>query len=156
MSKKSQFLSCNKNNTPEPVKLKVCAGELQEVYINPTLNISNFTRAELSFEDKKTFPVCIVLKGESDMLINYLKFEGNTLIKIRECYGINRRIYEILDIYCDDKDECSICLTEIKSIMIVPCRHFCLCRRCMNYLMSRDKKCPVCRSYIKIGYKLEY
>lgn len=39
---------------------------------------------------------------------------------------------------------CSICMTEIKNIILLPCRHFCVCHQCFDKI----DKCPVCRSAI--------
>ncbi len=38
--------------------------------------------------------------------------------------------------------ECVVCLTERKTIVLLPCRHLCVCGACFTQL----DKCPVCRS----------
>ncbi|RUP47392.1 hypothetical protein BC936DRAFT_145788 [Jimgerdemannia flammicorona] len=42
--------------------------------------------------------------------------------------------------------ECVICISEAKSTVVLPCRHFCLCRDCAETLRLRNNKCPICRS----------
>lgn len=50
-------------------------------------------------------------------------------------------------IYTDDNPECSICLTEEKAIIFVPCGHFATCNNCDKKLPNR--KCPICRKDIR-------
>eukprot|EP00475_Leptophrys_vorax_P032730 TRINITY_DN5089_c0_g1_i1.p1 TRINITY_DN5089_c0_g1~~TRINITY_DN5089_c0_g1_i1.p1 ORF type:complete len:528 (-),score=144.65 TRINITY_DN5089_c0_g1_i1:34-1617(-) len=40
------------------------------------------------------------------------------------------------------QDDCSICLTEVKNVILLPCRHCCVCHLCFEKI----DKCPVCRS----------
>lgn len=42
----------------------------------------------------------------------------------------------------DDAEECLICLTDQKEILLLPCKHFCVCSECFVHL----DKCPVCRA----------
>ncbi|XP_020809256.1 uncharacterized protein LOC110184949 [Drosophila serrata] len=42
---------------------------------------------------------------------------------------------------------CVICLERIRTIVIMPCRHLCLCCECCDQLMLRyENRCPVCRN----------
>jgi hypothetical protein len=38
--------------------------------------------------------------------------------------------------------ECTVCLTEPKDTVLLPCRHLCVCKTCFSHI----DKCPVCRS----------
>jgi len=38
--------------------------------------------------------------------------------------------------------DCSVCLTDPKNTVLLPCRHLCVCQTCMRHL----DKCPVCRA----------
>ena len=44
-----------------------------------------------------------------------------------------------------EKDEklCGICQDQIKTIVLLPCHHLCLCGLCLN--RKKWKKCPICR-----------
>lgn len=48
-------------------------------------------------------------------------------------------------------DECVVCLTESKKVLLLPCRHLCVCGQCLTFI----DKCPVCRAtfeeYVLIG-----
>jgi hypothetical protein len=58
----------------------------------------------------------------------------------------NRAAYLTRDVYGQqddgDEEECIICLSHRKAITLLPCRHLCVCAKCM----SRLELCPVCRS----------
>lgn len=44
---------------------------------------------------------------------------------------------------------CVICLERSRSIVIMPCRHLCLCKECSQQLLMRyESRCPVCRNDI--------
>lgn len=40
------------------------------------------------------------------------------------------------------EDDCVICMCEEKTVMLLPCRHFCVCPTCL----VKIDKCPVCRA----------
>ena len=39
-------------------------------------------------------------------------------------------------------EDCVVCLTDPKSVVLLPCRHLCVCETCLVFL----DKCPVCRA----------
>ncbi|ALC40312.1 CG2617 [Drosophila busckii] len=47
-------------------------------------------------------------------------------------------------------DVCVICLERGRSIVILPCRHLCLCKHCSQQLHRTEggHRCPICRNYI--------
>ncbi|CEM15602.1 unnamed protein product [Vitrella brassicaformis CCMP3155] len=51
----------------------------------------------------------------------------------------------------EESTECDICMADKRCIVLVPCRHFCLCGTCAATLMSRpvdQRLCPSCRQKI--------
>lgn len=56
-------------------------------------------------------------------------------------------------IYDNEEDtDCVICMDAIKSIVLVPCGHYCLCEDCsvkLEILTIGDRKCPMCRTVIE-------
>lgn len=44
----------------------------------------------------------------------------------------------------DNETECMICYDQPRSVLFLPCRHFCVCSSCFRLL--RDERCPLCRS----------
>ena len=46
-----------------------------------------------------------------------------------------------------DKRLCVICTDNNKSILLMPCKHFCLCKECLSHINSSE--CPLCREPIE-------
>ena len=48
-----------------------------------------------------------------------------------------------------EKDEklCGICQDQIKTIVLLPCHHLCLCGQCLT--RKKWKKCPICRERVQ-------
>ena len=40
---------------------------------------------------------------------------------------------------------CVICLSDIRNVLLLPCRHFCLCHSCAENLKFQSSNCPICR-----------
>lgn len=54
------------------------------------------------------------------------------------------RVFEV-----DPAPECCICMSDDKSVIFIPCGHYCTCGSCAQRLMGTDgSKCPICRSMI--------
>ena len=67
------------------------------------------------------------------------------VIKVKE-----RKVKEAL-VTEEEKRMCVVCQTEAKSVLLMPCRHMCLCKECSrNNAMD---KCPLCR--VKITQKID-
>ena len=46
-----------------------------------------------------------------------------------------------------DKRLCDICTDNNKNILLMPCKHFCLCKKCLSH--ENMSKCPLCRKPIE-------
>uniref|UniRef100_A0A0N5AL85 RING-type domain-containing protein n=1 Tax=Syphacia muris TaxID=451379 RepID=A0A0N5AL85_9BILA len=45
---------------------------------------------------------------------------------------------------------CCICLESLRTVLLQPCNHFCVCSLCMDRLMSTSEpRCPVCRTSVE-------
>ncbi len=45
---------------------------------------------------------------------------------------------------------CVICQDKEKCIMILPCRHLCICQDCQGPLLAQDSvSCPICRKPLR-------
>jgi len=44
---------------------------------------------------------------------------------------------------------CCICQDQEKCIMMLPCRHLCICSGCMEPLRTHRNTCPICRKQVK-------
>ncbi|XP_046390813.1 uncharacterized protein LOC124159207 [Ischnura elegans] len=43
---------------------------------------------------------------------------------------------------------CSVCQERRKTVIVLPCRHLCLCVECVTPVERMSKKCPLCRRHI--------
>lgn len=77
-----------------------------------------------------------------DDILSRLSLEELTVVSKK----INERI--------EDIRRCKICLSSCSVIMLLPCRHTCMCSDCSEKHKKSDNKCPVCRSIIHDRIKI--
>jgi hypothetical protein len=55
----------------------------------------------------------------------------------------------------EDIRRCKICLSSCSVVMMLPCRHTCMCSECNDaHEQTNDTKCPICRSSISDRIKI--
>ena len=54
---------------------------------------------------------------------------------------------------CDDSSLCVVCINKPKDVLLLPCRHMCVCLECCESILQADPLCPLCR--IKIESHLQ-
>lgn len=88
------------------------------------------------------------------LAINALKLFAVVFIPIRTFLPNIWRLGQIHEDYvnpsaCPSKTDmhnlCVICHDKIKLIVLLPCRHLCLCRDCFKQLRRYRQECPMCR-----------
>lgn len=51
----------------------------------------------------------------------------------------------------DVSQRCVVCRDRQKRVLLLPCKHLCLCDECADYLLfcTERRDCPLCRTYIE-------
>jgi hypothetical protein len=78
--------------------------------------------------------------GECERLERIIK---NTLAKVEE--RKSALISEAMSKSGDEQKMCVVCLDLEKTVLLLPCRHVCVCKVCSRQIDN----CPVCRGYIE-------
>ena len=66
----------------------------------------------------------------------------------RKGAGVEEELLREVEREREDK-LCVICTDMEKCIMMLPCRHLCICERCMALLKNHGNSCPMCRKPVK-------
>nr|QBK85057.1 MAG: ubiquitin-protein ligase [Pithovirus LCDPAC02] len=92
-----------------------------------------------------------------EFFIKYKKRKDEEIVKYvyEEIIKYKKRKDEEIMKYKKLKDEeimknegnvCCICLDDIRNVVILPCKHMCICKKCSKLDIE---KCPLCRQNIK-------
>ena len=68
-------------------------------------------------------------------VVSQLVMTDDSALEMHDLYGIEEA----------EDTLCTVCLSEPKDIIPLPCRHFCICHECFEHVQG---KCPVCRAEI--------
>ena len=49
----------------------------------------------------------------------------------------------------EDAMRCVICMSERKSVMLMPCNHVCVCAGCLELQLEHFGTCPLCMTSIQ-------
>lgn len=135
---------------------------LLEIYGQPTLYMKR-ERIENEIERKE-------IKNKSGKYSNYhikderMERDNNaitttiTIVNMEEGESSQMSV-ETPKSTTSSNQECVICLANIRNIVMLSCRHMCICEECVGDASSRIDKCPICRqtydSLLKIDYDIK-
>ncbi len=54
----------------------------------------------------------------------------------------------------DDSRLCCICLDEVKCVVLMPCKHLCVCDSCCGPRSGTLRSCPICRERVEHHFKV--
>jgi RING finger protein 26 len=80
---------------------------------------------------------------------NMLKRSGK--IELEKCSNIH--LLRQLEQEREDK-LCIVCHDQLKCVILLPCRHFCLCQTCVSIIRETDPSCPLCRRFVADSMKV--
>ncbi|OMJ65797.1 hypothetical protein SteCoe_37605 [Stentor coeruleus] len=123
------------------------------------INLDSLSKNQLEVADKCTFPIIIEITSTDtekkiQTLISCFKIikesDNYSGVIVKQTIKANEKYYPLLNLYGTSTDsqesECLICLTELKTIAVLPCRHVCYCEACVNEVKNKNKTdCPICR-----------
>lgn len=161
----SNYYYIDPDKYPSPQTFTFESGDKQHFKNLCLIDVKKYTEDELSFKDKKTFPLIIEITPFTNLnsyaLTSYFKItnsSGHCLLScIRQKIVVNGIPHELKDLFCykSEGNECSICLTEKKEMVVIPCHHACLCQGCAEHLKTENRiNCPICRGPIRQILKL--
>lgn len=78
--------------------------------------------------------------------------EASKIAKTTPMY-VNKQLYQELE---EERESrlCVVCQDEVKCVILLPCRHLCLCDACTFAITRRREGCPVCRQRIRETMKV--
>lgn len=123
---------------------KVLRMDCPEYFVNNKYQI--LRRISREIRDKKIITIFVLIP----LLLSFIKLgaigyrwfkKWNNLRKMRDCGQLNN----IQKIFMSDV-KCSICYENINNVILLPCKHFCVCKDC--YLKMDEKRCPNCKDHI--------
>ncbi|XP_017779031.1 PREDICTED: uncharacterized protein LOC108564480 isoform X1 [Nicrophorus vespilloides] len=73
---------------------------------------------------------------------------NKTVFKLRD----KRKKKEVVQKLAVEESEnacCVICRERLKCVVILPCKHLCLCTECTNVMHLFRRRCPICRTFVE-------
>jgi len=122
------------------------------------------TRRNLYYhQGSRLYPLVVVLQtagnAEPQMQLTYATFKGHegdalTVSAVRQKLQCHGAVYDMKEVYgaeqsAIDTAECVICMSNPKSIAVLPCRHLCMCSDCAKDLHRSMDGCPMCRCKVE-------
>ena len=170
LQKQSSFekhLICSKkDNFNFKINIPLSIQELDQIFIpktppNKIIRYKLLIRLEpIDYKNRFTNQYYFNFNLKKEITVNLIKHK----IEIKNKSFLIYDIYGIEDFKDNEQDSkalkqiCNICLDEIISVLILPCRHMSLCLNCANMYnevneetgeFKLTKECPVCREKIK-------
>ncbi|KAG1712254.1 hypothetical protein DVH05_000004 [Phytophthora capsici] len=67
---------------------------------------------------------------------------GRTPVIVKKLHFTAANVFSSQEIFGHLGSECVICLERVPAVILLPCRHLCVCRECLEEI----DQCPICRS----------
>ena len=53
-----------------------------------------------------------------------------------------------------EEEECVVCLDAVSTVVLLPCKHKCLCDKCYGVLKMQKVRCPLCRQEEEVPFEM--
>ena len=161
-----QKVQCYDENKKSCYPINLPPGWLPEEDVLTTLIV----KLEVLMEEEEIKDDVKIKQEISYINIKQLKIKkqiilyNNKKYELCELYGDDNQLNssfiegESAEAHDDDDDHantCVICLTNLKVITCLPCRHLCICKECSELLSQNDNKCPLCRTVVESYLNLQ-
>ena len=161
-TKNTHVYHIDTNSLPKPQNFTVPPQDSGHFINQYKINLANISQNILEISDRCTYPIIIELftkspENHSQILITKFKIskehEIHTPVMVKQTMKMDNEYRELFNLFgtseVNQEAECLICLTEKRTIAVMPCRHVCFCPACVGEIKKNNKlDCPVCRSRI--------
>ncbi|OQR92650.1 hypothetical protein ACHHYP_03372 [Achlya hypogyna] len=109
----------------------------------------NFTRGCAVVSQARSLVESTILRDPAAALKTQEYFLGATTAKAAEAPGTcssTSQEEDFADIGRDPNLECVVCLSATKNVLLLPCKHLCLCASCSQQI---TEVCPLCKGKIE-------
>ena len=169
-AKNTHLYHIDQNSLPKPQHFTVPAQDDGHFKNQYKINLANIPQNILEISDRCTYPIIIELftmSPEKDPQILISKFkilkehDIYTAGLVKQTMKIRNEYKEIFNLFgtseVNEEAECLICLTEKRTVAVMPCRHVCFCAACVEEIKKNNKQdCPVCRSRITLFLNIDH
>ena len=76
-------------------------------------------------------------------MVTGLWFDAQVVLGELEVMEKNNAILRQLD-----ERLCVVCMVHAKKVLLLPCKHMCMCKACTDKVLAGSGQCPVCREHV--------
>ena len=118
------------------------ASETKEFEVGQRLSFSFPQRMQEYADDSSRHPVVVFLRTLSTVEVTFLTSTATNMV-FQFLLPADDEAISIKPIFSQNVDECMVCYDLKSNVVILDCRHCCICTDCIQRL--RDSRCIVCR-----------
>ena len=96
--------------------------------------------------NKRVYYALIAAKIRARAEKKFLRIDIDNIVR-----GKHKNSVEVVTVGGNDSTNCVICMEEARTILFMPCRHLCACKKCS---LKIDDRCPICRNIIQDKQKV--
>ncbi len=139
---KYRFLYGFKNRDKNEVRSLMCEQKLAKIPYGWTLGMPDSMLSGLPFYGGKKFGLGLShLPSLESELVLPQSYQNSELSSLPPLVSAPEPIEESKT----DSEDCVVCMASVRTHIILPCMHWCLCHVCAETKKEELKNCPICR-----------